>query len=202
MISHKLRSQLPKCSHKEKYKCVTADVLCLCLLSCLYQSSVPDVVLWVEGSFTGDCGLIQRVAIRLTIVIVDSKILYVHRPLWLQRLKNMQIEIKTGILFIQCTTKSRCLNMLRKCQLFFFLNGYTMFAIFKVETHNLKTTLNADGILWCMPQNLPLARWHHPKWWFIKPNEAFLSGVQSDSFIQQHSFAYPWEVHYALFTRQ
>lgn len=58
-------------------------------------------------------------------------------------------------------------------------------------THNLKTTLSANGFLWCAMHNLPLARWLHPKWWFIKPNEAFLSGVQSTSFIQQHSFCIP-----------
>lgn len=42
------------------------------------QCSVSDVVLGVEGSSTGDGGLIQRVTVRLAVVIVDGEILHVH----------------------------------------------------------------------------------------------------------------------------
>lgn len=56
------------------------------LLSCAHQCSVSDVVLWVESSSAGDDCLIECIPIWLTIVIVDSKVLHVHRPLWLQRL--------------------------------------------------------------------------------------------------------------------
>lgn len=42
----------------------------------------------------------------------------------------------------------------------------------------------------------------HQNWQDIKANKASLSGIQTDSFIRAHSFAYPWEVHYALFARQ
>lgn len=46
-----------------------------------HQRSVPDVVLRVEDSTAGDGGLIQRVAVGLTVVIVDWEILHVHRLL-------------------------------------------------------------------------------------------------------------------------
>lgn len=108
--------------------------------------------------------------------------------------KNMQM--KQFVDHIKVPFKNRCLNVLRRCV---FLEMLFEMAemVFKV-----KTTLNADGVLWFMPHNLPLARWLHPKWWFIKANEAFLSGVRSNSFIQQHSSASPREAYYALFTRQ
>lgn len=73
----------------------TVDGLCVCLSSCPYQSSVSDIVMRLESSATGDGGLIERVAIWLTIVIVHGEILHVHRPLRLERLQDMH---KTGIL--------------------------------------------------------------------------------------------------------
>jgi len=62
------------------------------VLSCPHQCSISDVVLRVERASTGDGRLIQRVAVRLTAVLVDGEVLHVYRPLWLQRLHRVQKE--------------------------------------------------------------------------------------------------------------
>lgn len=87
-LTRKSQLSTSKCCHKDRGWTVYVSV-------CPYQSSVSDIVLWLESSATGDGGLIERVAIWLTIVIVHGEILHVHRPLWLERLQDMH---KTGIL--------------------------------------------------------------------------------------------------------
>lgn len=59
------------------------------------QCSVSDVVLGVEGSSAGDGCLVQRVTVRLAVVIVDREILHVHwalRSVWLNEWSDILIH--------------------------------------------------------------------------------------------------------------
>lgn len=81
----------------------------LSLSSCPYHCSVSDVVLRVEVPPAGDGGLVQRVAVWLTVVIVDRQIFHVHRPLWLQRLQMQMKSLRQtkGLLLKQCISQNR-----------------------------------------------------------------------------------------------
>lgn len=49
---------------------------------CLHLRSVSDVVRGVQSSScAADGGLVQRVTVRLAVVVVDREVLHVQRPL-------------------------------------------------------------------------------------------------------------------------
>lgn len=72
------------------------------------------------------------------------------------------------------------------------------FAVIKGNTHNLiKRSRRRWGLMIRATQFSHLQDGFAQSDDLSNPNEAFLSAVQSHSFIQQHSFAYPRELHYA-----